>query len=201
MRLRSLLTILTILAVSTLVVRADTVVPFDFNATLEGLGGGTVSGIVDVDITKGLFTTVDFTAIVGGVSHLFDTPASNQGAVPSPPTLYVGDFSDSSGDAFQIALPPTSLIGYTGSAVCSLGFACNPTDIPTVFVEAKSDLGAIATSGSLTPAAASTPEPSTFALVGTGILGLAGAARRKFSHTQEGCIGGTAVLGRRLFFV
>jgi hypothetical protein len=27
------------------------------------------------------------------------------------------------------------------------------------------------------------PEPSTFALLGTGILGLAGAARRKFSRT------------------
>jgi hypothetical protein len=187
MRLRSILAILTILAASALVARADTVVPFDFNAALQGLGGGTVSGIVDVDITKGMFTTVDFTAIVGGISNLFDTPAFNQGAVPSPATLYVGDFSDSSGDMFQIALPPTSLIGYTGSAVCSLVLACNPTlDISTVFIQAKSDSGATATSGSLTPAAASTPEPSTFALLGTGILGLAGAARRKFlSNSSE----------------
>jgi hypothetical protein len=186
MRLSPTLAILTILVSSTLAAHADTIVPFDLNATLQGLGGGTVSGIVNVDITKGLFTTVDFTAIVGGVSHLFDTPASNQGAVPSPPTLYVGDFTDSSGDAFQIALPPTSLIGYTGSAVCSLGFACNPTDIPTVFVEAKSDLGAIATSGSLTLAAASTPEPSTFVLLGTGILGVAVVTRRKLSsHSMQ----------------
>jgi hypothetical protein len=182
MRLSSPLAILTILSASTLVVRADTVVPFDFNATLVG---GTVSGIVDVDITKGQFTTVDFTAIIGGISHLFDTPTFNQGAVPNPATLYVGIFTDSSsGDMFQIALPPTSLIGYTGSAVCSLSLACNPTlDIPTIFIQVKTDMGNIAESGSLTPAAVATPEPSTFALLGTGILGLAGAARRKFSCT------------------
>jgi PEP-CTERM motif len=179
MRLSSPLAALTILAACTLTVHADTIVPFDFNATLVG---GTVSGIVDVDITKGQFTTVDFTATISGISHLFDTPAFNQGAVPSPATLYVGDFTDSSGDMFQIALPPTSLIGYTGSAVCSLVLSCNPTlDIPTVFIQAKTDIGSIASSGSLTPAAAATPEPSTFALLTTGILGLAGAARRKFN--------------------
>jgi PEP-CTERM motif len=178
MRLSSPLAALTILAACTLTVHGDTIVPFDFNATLVG---GTVSGIVDVDITKGQFTTVDFTATISGISHLFDTPAFNQGAVPSPATLYVGDFIDSSGDMFQIALPPTSLIGYTGSAVCSLVLSCNPTlDIPTVFIQAKTDIGNIASSGSLTPAAAATPEPSTFALLTTGILGLAGAARRKF---------------------
>jgi PEP-CTERM motif len=182
MRLSFPLAILTLLAASTLVARADTIVPFDFNATLVG---GTVSGIVDVDITKGQFTTVDFTAIINGISHPFDTPAFNQGAVPTPATLYVGDFTDSSGDMFQIALPPTSLIGYTGSAVCSLALACNPTlDIPTIFIQAKTDIGNIARSGSLTPAAAATPEPSTFALLTTGLLGLAGAARRKFlSHS------------------
>ena len=46
------------------------------------------------------------------ISHLFDTPAFNQGAVPASATLYVGDFADSSGDMFQIAVPPTSLVGY-----------------------------------------------------------------------------------------
>lgn len=177
MRLPSLLAILTLLGASTQVASADTIVPFDFNATLVG---GTVSGIVDVDITKGQFTTVDFTAIISGISHLFDTPAFNQGAVPASATLYVGDFTDSSGDMFQIAVPPTSLVGYTGSVVCSVNLACNPTlDIPTVFIQANTDLGNVAESGSLTPAAVATPEPSTLALLGTGILCLAGAARRK----------------------
>jgi hypothetical protein len=184
MRLSSPVAILSLLAASTLFARADTIVPFDLNATLQGLGGGTVSGIVDVDITDGMFTAIDFTATVGGVSHLFIDPLSTfrQGPVPTPPTLYVGLFTDSSGDTFQLALPTTSLVDYSGSSVCSLGLSCNPTmDITTVFIQAKTDIGAVATSGSLTPAPASTPEPSTFALLITGILALAGITRRKLS--------------------
>jgi hypothetical protein len=184
MRLSSPVAILGLLAASTLIARADTIVPFDLNATLQGLGGGAVSGMVNVDITNGMFTAIDFTATIGGVSHIFIDPLTTfrQGPVPTPPTLYVGLFTDSSGDMFQLALPTTSLVGYSGSAVCSLGLSCNPTmDIPTVFIQAKTDIGAVATFGSLTPAPASTPEPSTFALLGTGILGVAGMTCCKLS--------------------
>jgi hypothetical protein len=186
MRLSSPFAILSLLAASTLLANADTIVPFDLNATLQGLGGGTVSGIVDVDSTNGMFTAIDFTATIDGVSHIFIDPLATfrQGPVPTPPTLYVGLFTDSSGDTFQLALPTTSLVGYSGSAVCSLALSCNPTmDILTVFIQAKTDIGAVATSGSLTPAP--TPEPSTVALLSTGIVGLGVACRKLSSHSMR----------------
>lgn len=178
MRLPALIAAITLFVVSGLPVHADTIQPFNLNATLAG--GNSAKGVVDINVTTGVFTTPDFTAVIGGVTYLFNTTPSTQGKVPNPPTLYNVIFKDSLGDSFQLALPTLSLVNYTGSAVCSLAVSCNPTvSIPTLFIFANNVSAFPAQSGSLTPAASPVPEPCSVALLAAGILSIAGVGRRK----------------------
>ena len=91
-------------------------------------------------------------------------------------------------DQFFLVLPTDSLVGYTGSAICSSSLPCGGTETifgidegeypvdPTVFV---------ATSGTLELPGAdtATPEPSTIALLSTGLLGTATLLRRRLTQS------------------
>lgn len=72
----------------------------------------------------------------------------------------------------------TSMFVSTGpSVICTVG--CTVTDgsfVPASFAEVLND------PGTWSSAAIATPEPSTLVLLGTGVLGLAGMARRKLFH-------------------
>jgi hypothetical protein len=76
------------------------------------------------------------------------------------------------GDLFDLIVPVDTASGnYLGSFTLQGGANGGSSDT-------------LGTVNFTTDVTAATPEPSTFALLGTGILGLAGAARRKFlSHS------------------
>jgi hypothetical protein len=112
----------------------------------------------------------DFTITTAGdvlvSSYLNSYFVGSTGATPYAELFFNGSF----GDPFELALPGTIPLGSLPSgAICSDNNLCNGTASALVGV---SDVG----TGSLTPA----PEPSSLMLLGTGILGAAGVARRRF---------------------
>ena len=150
--------------------KADTIETFNFNGTLIG---GTVTGTVTIDVTTGKVTGEDFAAAVGKAIYTFDGNAYAQGKGLVAPNDYTAEFLGSFGATFQLGFTTQSLIGYTGGNVCALTGNCN-------FSTSALGIDPL-TSGKLTPLAspAPTPEPSGLVLLGSGLLGVAGMARRK----------------------
>ena len=175
-RLRVVSSFLSILFALVLVgaARADTIKEFFIqDSTASNVSGGTLgsctflalcsfSGTMMVDVTAGSITTWDIA--FPGVPT-FDNCCTFQGPFPS---FWEAISSNNASDRLVLDIrathTPASLVGFDGGSIVGLRVD-SPTGRELYFI----------LSGSVTPV----PEPSSLALLGSGVLGLAQVIRRK----------------------
>ncbi len=149
---------------------ADT---FDVAANITNgpyAGTDVLTGTVTIDPTTGVGSAIDLT-----LSGFADFTGILGGTCSSPNCVFV--FNNGFADFGYLDLGST--VGYTGGALI--------TGLSPVTSSSYIDLNSVAyaVSGTVTPAQTSqttaTPEPSSFMLLGTGLLGFAGMVRRKLT--------------------
>ena len=160
---------------------ADSITNFNFSAALQS---GTAQGTIAIDTSNGQITGGNFTVNAPappGLPAVMDVFTTVRNAGYNG-TNQIADFVSGT-DRFELSLPLVSLVGYSGSSVCSTAErtgctnANSPSYYPTIFIYFGGELADAAVTGSLTPSSA--PEPATYLLLGAGLVGVIGAACKR----------------------
>ena len=174
------------LALSGMSAYADSMTDFTLAAALQS--SGTAQGTITIDTINGQVTGGNFT--VNAPSPAPGLPAITEVITTLRNAGYNGTNQIANfvygTDTFDLSLPLPSLVGYRGSSLCSINertgctIANSPSYYPTIFIYFGREASVAAVTGSLTPASA--PEPSTCLLLGVGLAGILGIARKSVTN-------------------
>jgi hypothetical protein len=147
---------------------ADTITGFVLTSSLA-------SGTVQIDTTTGVVESIDLTspAVQSGDTFAYTYYDAGEDGITEIAEGYFPPEPANGEIEIIIYLPVNTLVGYDGGAICSLDNPCDPTS-PHPVISFGNHSGE-AVDGTLSP----TPEPSSLTLLATGVVGIAGVARRK----------------------
>jgi hypothetical protein len=157
-----------------------------------------LTGTITIDVTTGIPTGINAAYTAGSLTDEFTALRTTF----LPPFLFgyptMGSISVPANNFLQISFPTSSLVGYAGGPVCTYPAGQN---CPIVPAGGTAPMGWVVSefstlmmetndiqSGTLHPISTTTPEPSSFVLVGSGLIGalsLTGGFRRRFCSAPE----------------
>ena len=163
------------LCVFSLAAHADTLT---YNLTSSFSDGGSVTGTLTLDNATGLFTAANLVAKGFPISNGTYTSILYQGPdLINGTDLDVVDYTYGSEDEFDF--DPTNFVGYNAKTIGVDSFYFNSG---LVFDNSFSQSASLTLQQTATPpSTAVTPEPSSIALLGTGLLSVAGVLRKRFA--------------------
>ncbi len=134
--------------------------------------GGSAQGRIGIGV-DGYVTTVDVSVFEGGNTFVFNQGSFFQQQYPNltPPEFYSVSYQGN--DSLLLAFP-SLLVGYTGGPLCSLSHPCH--GFPSSQFDNENFNGLTASL---------TPEPSQFSLLFLGLVGVAGAIRRRHARHRS----------------